>query len=106
MTRRSKSPVPNKKQTIPKALREQVWIYNFGKVFKHKCFVKWCSNEINVFDYHVGHNIPESKGGKTALENLKPICSRCNHSMSANYTISDWSEMGGDKRSYKVCCFF
>lgn len=50
------------KKTIPKALKEQVWIQNFGKVFQHKCYIKWCSNKINVFDFHVGHNIPESKG--------------------------------------------
>ena len=62
-----------KKQHIPKALREQCWITNFGHTFKHKCYIKWCKNTINVFDYHVGHNIPECQGGKLCLENLKPI---------------------------------
>ena len=64
-----------KKQKIPKALREQVWMHHFGENFKHKCYVDWCNNYINVFDYHVGHNIPESKGGKLNIKNLKPICS-------------------------------
>ena len=54
----------NRKQKIPKALREQVWITNFGKIFERRCYIKWCTNKINVFDYHVAHNIPESKGGR------------------------------------------
>ena len=46
------------KQTIPKAVREQVWRYYFGSVYKHSCYVKWCDNEVDVFNYHVGHNKP------------------------------------------------
>jgi 5-methylcytosine-specific restriction endonuclease McrA len=82
-----------KKKAIPKAMREQVWIKNMGKVYKGKCIVNWCKNEIDVFNYHVGHNIPEVKGGKTDLTNLKPICSKCNLSMSKNYTIDEWTEL-------------
>ena len=52
-----------KKQHIPKALREQCWVANFGRNFSHSCHIKWCTNKITVFDFHVGHNIPESKGG-------------------------------------------
>ena len=58
------------KAPIPKALREQVWLKHFGKKYNHKCYINWCKNEINVFDFQVGHNIPESKGGETVLENL------------------------------------
>ena len=49
---------------------------------------------MNVFDYHVGHNIPESRGGATNITNLKPICARCNLSMSNYYSIEEWSRMG------------
>jgi 5-methylcytosine-specific restriction endonuclease McrA len=49
---------------------------------------------MNVFDFHVGHNIPESQGGATDIKNLKPICSRCNLSMGSQYSIEDWSTMG------------
>jgi 5-methylcytosine-specific restriction endonuclease McrA len=52
-----------------------------------------CQNRINVFDFHVGHDIPESLGGMSSIENLKPICSRCNHSMSNNYTIKEWNKL-------------
>jgi len=89
----------NRKQKIPKALREQVWITNFGKIFEHRCYIKWCTNKINVFDYHVGHNIPESKGGKMCLENLKPICARCNQSMGHQYTITEWINLDKNNSS-------
>ena len=94
------------KQTIPRALREQCWVKNFGKRFQNKCYIKWCSNTIDVFNYHVGHNIPECKGGKLCLENLKPICSRCNHSMGYQYTITEWMRLDKNKRIKSRCCFF
>ena len=83
----------NKKQTIPKALREQLWVRNFGKVYQHKCYVDWCDNNITVFDFHVGHDKPESKGGTLSIENLKPLCSRCNQSMGNQFTIKEWNKM-------------
>lgn len=92
-----------KKKNIPKALREQVWISTYGRIFEHKCFVVWCRNNITVFDFHVGHDQPESKGGETKLENLKPICSRCNQSMSNTYTICEWQKFG-NKKKRKGCC--
>ena len=95
------------KKKIPKAIREQVWLYYFGKFFQHKCYVHWCKNRINVFDFHVGHNIPESKGGKLTIKNLRPICSRCNLSMNSKYTITQWVKIGKPKRkskNKKKCC--
>ena len=82
------------KANIPKALREQVWLKNIGHQYEHKCLIDWCQNTISVFDFHVGHNIPESHGGKTDITNLKPICSRCNLSMGSQYSISEWIKIG------------
>lgn len=90
------------KQYIPKALREQVWIKRMGKCFEGKCSVTWCTNQITVFDFHVGHNVPESKGGTLKINNLEPICSRCNLSMGDNYTIKEWDEKFA---SDAVCCW-
>ena len=80
------------KQKIPKALREQVWIKIFGKTFESKCYINWCQSNINVFNFHVCHNIPESKGGLTVIENLFPCCANCNLSMSNKYTIDEWNK--------------
>lgn len=95
------------KAKIPKAIREQCWITIFGKTFENKCYVKWCKNKINVFDFHVGHDQPESKGGTLDIDNLKPICARCNLSMSDNYTIQEWINLSPKKEvKYKWynCC--
>ena len=99
---------PYRKQTIPKAIREQCWVASFGKVFEHKCYVDWCENIINPFDYHVGHDQPESKGGTLDINNIKPICARCNLSMSDNYTIKEWIQLSAPvkEKKDKFCgCF-
>jgi len=92
-----------KKATIPKAIREQVWIKTFGKEFEHSCYISWCKNTISVFDFHVGHDKPESKGGTLSINNLKPICARCNLSMSDNYTINEWNQLNGVKQTCCLC---
>jgi 5-methylcytosine-specific restriction endonuclease McrA len=96
---RSESPTRRKK-TIPKALREQVWLKFIGKKYEAKCPIGWCKNTITVFDFQSGHNIPESKGGTTTLENLMPICSRCNLSMNNQYTITEWNTLGSNDQSF------
>ena len=92
-----------KKATVPRAIREQCWLNIIGKKYETKCYVKWCNNTMNVFDFHVGHDIPESKGGTLDLENLKPICARCNQSMSDNYTIQEWIKLTPDKDKKSKC---
>jgi hypothetical protein len=80
-----------RKQRIPLAVRQAVWQSQFGETFKHKCYVSWCHRIISCFDFEVGHNIPESKGGTLNLDNLLPICHQCNIGMGNQYTIIDWS---------------
>ena len=81
-----------KKAKIPTAVREQIWIKHMGRHFEGKCPVDWCQNNMTVFEFHAGHNVPESKGGETTVENLIPICARCNLSMGDEYTILAWSK--------------
>jgi len=79
-----------RKKKIPTALRNQVWIQQFGEIFRAKCPTTWCTNYITPFCFEAGHNIPESKGGPTVLENLVPICSTCNKSMGNTHTFQEW----------------
>ncbi len=81
-----------RKKKIPAALKQQVWLGNYGEVFKTKCKTSWCSNLINVWNFECGHNIPESKGGATTLDNLVPICRTCNGSMGNRYSFTEWCE--------------
>ena len=94
-----------RKQNIPKAVREQCWLETIGKKYESKCYIKWCKNTMTVFDFHVGHDKPESKGGTLDIENLKPICARCNLSMSDNYTIQEWTELSPEKEKKRFGCF-
>ena len=98
-----------KKQKIPVALREAVWITRCGRVFEHKCLTSWCPNTITVFDFQSGHNIPESKGGKTIVDNLYPLCARCNVSMGDRHTFEEWTAMvppDQPKRTWsRLLCF-
>ena len=98
-------PKKYKKETIPKAIREQCWTQSFGKVYEHSCYVHWCENIISVFDFHVGHDKPESKGGTLSVDNIKPICARCNLSMSDNYTIEEWNKLTPEDKVKKFYCF-
>jgi len=81
-----------RKKKIPTALRNQVWIIKFGETFRTKCPTSWCQNTITPFSFEAGHNIPESHGGPTTIENLIPICGNCNKSMGNMYTFQEWSE--------------
>ena len=94
------------KEKVPKALREQVWIKYMHNKLKGKCTVIWCKNTMSAFDFHVGHDIPESKGGVTDMTNLRPICTRCNLSMAANYSIEEWNSLKGFNRPwwYRFLC--
>ena len=91
LDRMSKRATTPKKKVISKKLREEVWLKHFGKTFSSKCPIKWCTREISVFSFEVGHNIPESKGGRTTIDNLIPICGDCNRSMGDRFTIDDFS---------------
>jgi len=72
-------------------MRQTIWIKHNKKTYKHKCYVSWCDRIITCFDFQVGHNIPESKRGKTDIDNLYPICHNCNSGMGNRYTIEEWS---------------
>jgi 5-methylcytosine-specific restriction endonuclease McrA len=83
----------SRKEKIPKRIREIVWTTYNGEQYSSKCYVSWCNNIINVFNYQVGHDIPESKGGTLEISNLKPICGNCNLSMGNKYTITEWNTL-------------
>ena len=57
---------------------------------------------MTAFDFHVGHDVPESHGGATEIANLRPICARCNLSMGSQYTIREWSALSSPP--WWVCC--
>lgn len=73
-----------RKQHIPKSLRNLVIDRDFGEQSNiGNCYV--CQKRLKRCDVHMGHVIPESKGGATVADNLKTICAGCNLSMGARH---------------------
>ena len=109
----SQTQMPYKKQKIPKAMREALWIHCNPVFFHAKCKTTWCPNIISPFNFQAGHNIPESKGGETSLDNMVTLCSRCNLSMGNRYTFDEWCRITkvpkpilSIRRSwFSICCF-
>ena len=72
-----------KKQKIPQNLKKACWNTFIGiDVGKSKCK---CCNMIDItqHDFNCGHIIAESQGGPLRLENLRPICDKCNWDMGS-----------------------
>ena len=88
-----KSDIKTVNLTQAKKIREQVWIHHNGKKFETKCYVIWCTNMVDVFNFQVGHDTPKALGGSNTLLNLKPICQNCNQSMGSRYSIAEWNQL-------------
>lgn len=71
-----------KKKTIPQALREQVWRAHFNDKIDGSCNI--CNKLISVTNFDCSHIISEFNGGDLNLNNLIPLCKKCNTSMGTN----------------------
>lgn len=70
-----------RRKNIPKSVKKDLWVRNFGKKYKGNCFV--CSKIIDTHNFEAGHIKSVFKGGSDNINNLKPICMSCNRSMSS-----------------------
>lgn len=88
-----------KKRPIPKKVRGAVWRLSFGNSMDGSCYC--CSTKIAYDEHHCGHILAEVRGGKTEIDNLKPICSGCNSQMGTTnmeeFKNMFRSESTGDK---------
>ena len=85
--KREKEEAKKKKQSIPKQIRTIVWNHYIGHdILKHKCL---CCKKVLIINtnFEVGHVISEKNGGTHEINNLRPICGACNHSMGAENMI-------------------
>jgi hypothetical protein len=73
-----------KKQKIQPKLRIEVWKKEFGNNDNGNCPL--CNNLINIGKngFHCSHIISEVNGGKTEINNLRPLCMSCNLKMGSN----------------------
>lgn len=75
----------SKRIPIPPLLREQVWSKEFGAHTNGNCPIYNCQNILDKKvsnSWHCGHIISHNNKGETTLDNLRPICSKCNIDMS------------------------
>ena len=84
------------RKSIPKVLKNQVWDSNIGKCFGvGECYC--CGILIDSKNFEAGHIISVANGGESTLNNLKPICSCCNKSMSTE-NLEDFKQKYMKKR--------
>jgi hypothetical protein len=68
------------RKAIPKKIRGEAWKIQFGDSTKGACFC--CKKLLDVFDdWHAGHIVSHTNGGKDTADNLRPVCGSCNLSM-------------------------
>lgn len=96
-----------RKEKIPAALRNHVWnMYISQTMSVGKCYC--CKLEdISRANFHCGHIIAESKGGKVHIDNLRPLCALCNLSMGKKNMNDFMTEYGFDTLADKdkdSCC--
>jgi hypothetical protein len=86
--------VKTKKKSIPKVVKDLCWSKYIGDdIARSKCMC--CeTNEIKMNSFHCGHVIAESMGGKTTVDNLRPICKACNLSMGTE-NLNDFKKKCG-----------
>jgi len=77
---------------ISAALRSLVWNTYIGE--EKGTFVCLCGSTISQLNFECGHVIPWSSGGATTIDNLRPVCSRCNRSMGTQNMFEYISKMG------------
>ena len=78
---KQKEEFKRKKQNIPKNIRMIVWNHYIGEdIIKHKCL---CCKKVTISNtnFDVGHVLSEKNSGTHEINNLRPICFSCNHSM-------------------------
>lgn len=95
LPKKSKPPQSSKKKTtgkqaIPKTIRNQVWRRFCGNHLDAKCFC--CDQHLTYESWEAGHVVSEAKGGKTVVENLRPICLPCNRSMGTKHMFEFMKE--------------
>jgi hypothetical protein len=85
--KKEKEDAKKKKQSIPKNVRVIVWNHYIGEdIIKHRCL---CCKKVVISNtnFEVGHVISEKNGGTLEINNLRPICFACNHSMGIENMI-------------------
>jgi hypothetical protein len=73
--------------SISSVLKDRVWDRYIGRRIGYTdCYLK-CGTKIRQSHFECGHIVSRKDGGVTSVDNLRPICSKCNKSMGCNNMI-------------------
>lgn len=83
-----------KRKRIPLAVRTAVWNTYIGENYgTGKCFTG-CGTTITQSNFQCGHVQSDKYGGVTMINNLRPVCQRCNCSMKCKNMFDFMQEFG------------
>ena len=95
--------ITKRRSAIPQVVREQAWRKYLGGSLDGPCYC--CGKGISFTSFHAGHVIPDTEGGQTTLENLRPVCASCNLSMGTmwmNYYVQKYGLTGAASQEWPV----
>ena len=78
----SENIILNNMKSIPKKIRYDLWDKYYNGKIKGRC--KVCKSRININDYQCGYKKSLKNGGSNDINNLKPICVKCNLDIGSN----------------------
>jgi 5-methylcytosine-specific restriction endonuclease McrA len=84
-----KNEIEEKRKSIPKKVRDLLWVNKFGESYEGLCVC--CNSKIKIVEFHAGHIISLKNGGSNDITNLEPICIGCNLSCGSQnlYTFKN-----------------
>ena len=82
----------NSNNQISKSLRDELWKKYCGEKYIANCFC--CNKEITHGYYECGYIQSEVYGGKSTIDNLRPICSSCYKSMGKTNMVEFMEKYG------------
>lgn len=86
-----------RKETIPKCVIGSVWNTYNGMESEVKCFC--CGTaDITFRNWQCGHVVSEHHGGRTTVDNLRPVCGECNGGMGVQ-NMEEFMEKWGFKKN-------
>lgn len=69
----------SRRVSIPSKVRQLTWRQYIGSSMDGECWC--CGDDITFENWHAGHVLAYTHGGKNTVHNLRPLCASCNLSM-------------------------